>query len=73
MWEKLLFICVSFSSASNCVCVFFFLCVCVCVCVCVCSEPVVTGKKAREREGKWLKMLSEWDFWMEKYPAKVCV
>ena len=41
------------------------------LCFCCFSEPVVKGKKAREREGKWLTMLSNWDLWMEKYESKV--
>jgi hypothetical protein len=31
----------------------------------------VTGKKAREREQKWLKMLDNWDEWMSKKQPKV--
>lgn len=37
----------------------------------ICSEPVLKGKKAREREAKWLKMLVEWEVWIDKNPAKV--
>lgn len=36
------------------------------------SDPVLGGKKTREREAKWLKMLTNWDHWMEKYESKVC-
>jgi len=45
-----------------------------CVCVCVCySGLLVTGKKAREREKKWLAMLDNWDEWMTKRRPKVSV
>ena len=37
----------------------------------VSSDPLVTGKKAREREQKWLKMLENWDEWMSKKQPKV--
>ena len=36
------------------------------------SNLVVTGKKAREREQKWLKMMGNWDEWMAKRKPKVC-
>lgn len=36
------------------------------------SDQIVTGKKAREREQKWLKMLDNWDEWMSKRQPKVC-
>ena len=38
----------------------------------ICSDLVVTGKKAREREQKWLKMLDNWEDWITRKQPKVC-
>ena len=35
------------------------------------SDPLVTVAKTREREEKWLEMLSNWKYWMEKKTSKV--
>ena len=35
------------------------------------SDTLVTGKKARERERKWLKMLDNWNEWITKKQPKV--
>ena len=45
--------------------------VCLCVLCASCSGVLVSGKKARERERKWLKMFQNWDEWMAKKRPKV--
>lgn len=34
-------------------------------------DPLLEGKKAREREAKWLKMLDNWDEWIEHRRPKL--
>ena len=35
------------------------------------SDPLLTAKKAREREQKWLRMLQKWDEWVEHKQSRV--
>ena len=33
----------------------------------------ISAKEHLKREQKWLKMLDNWDYWMQKKPEKVCL